>query len=374
MIRIHFLALALLLLPSFAQAYPGMIRHGYVNCTSCHLSPSGGGVLTPYGRGLAGEVLSTWSHEGEGNFLYGALDKDKKPSEKVLLGGDIRVLGSYFKNPQYTEKRLFPMQADLEGAYKMGRFTLDLELGYVDGDDLQTLRHYLMYNFSDQDALRLGKFRNNYGINTDEHEWAVKNNLGWNDETETYNLEYSRLTDNYSVYATALFGTPESVENRRGLTIGRTGYTDRGGSARASVYLAEKYEIGASAFYGKKLGADWRTVAGPFVVLGFTKNFFYMGELDFQNQTRRWGIFDVQRLTYEPVQGLQLFLQQELAQPNQPMNANNMPNSRLARYGTGVLFFPRPHFELDARWQLQQDAYDERQLHSLAWLMLHYYL
>jgi hypothetical protein len=265
------------------------------------------------------------------------------------------------------------MQSDLEGAYKLGNFTLDLEVGYVDGDDLQTLRHYLMYNFSDQDALRFGKFRNNYGINTDEHEQTVKDNLGWNDETETYNLEYSRLTDKYSVFATALFGTPESVETKSGISVGRTGYVDHGGSARVSAYLADKFELGLSGFYGKKLGSPWRTITGPFVVLGFTKQLFYMGELDFQSQSGKWGIFDTQRLTYEAIQGLQLFVQQELAQPNQPLNTY-LTNARLARYGGGVLFFPRPHFEVDARWQWQQDVYDETRLHSFAWLMLHYYL
>jgi hypothetical protein len=371
MTRIFFF-FAAFLAPTLALAYPGMIRHGYVNCTSCHVSPSGGGVLTSYGRGMAGEVLSTWTKEGEGEFLWGAF-ANKLP-ELLLLGGDTRILGSYYSNPQYKEKRLFLMQSDVEAAYRLGNFTLDLEVGYVDGDDLQTLRHFVMYNFDDQNALRLGKFRNNYGINTDEHEWAVKNNLGWNDETETYNLEYSRLTEKYSAFATAIFGAPESVDTRNGLSIGRTGYVDHGGSARGSVYLADKYEFGASFFYGKKNGAAWRTVTGPFVILGFTKQFYYMGELDFQKQSNRWGIFDTQRLTYEPIQGFQAIVQQELAQPNQPLNTNNMVNARLARYGTGMLFFPRPHFEIDARWQWQEDVYSESNFHSFAWLMLHYYM
>jgi len=364
-------ALFLFCVPQWAMAYPGMIRNGYVNCTACHVAPSGGGVLTPYGRGMAGEVLSSWSKEGEGDFLWGSF-ANKLP-ETLLLGGDTRILGSYYDNPQYKEKRLFLMQTDVEGAYKFGNFTADLEVGYVDGDDLQTLRHYLMYNFSEQDALRFGKFRNNYGINTDEHELTIKNNLGWNDETETYNLEYSRLTGGYGIFATALFGAPEGVDTKRGLSIGRTGYVDHGGSVRASAYIADKYEIGVSGFYGKKLGADWRTTTGPFVVLGFTKRLYYMGELDFQNQTSRWGVFDFQRIAYEPLQGLQLFLSQELAQPNQTLNSG-MTNARLSRYGVGTMFFPRPHFEIDARWQLQEDLYSETSYHSFAWLMLHYYL
>src|ERR671910_1173384 len=33
-----------------AQAYTWMIRHGYAGCVTCHADPSGGELLTPYGR------------------------------------------------------------------------------------------------------------------------------------------------------------------------------------------------------------------------------------------------------------------------------------------------------------------------------------
>src|SRR5450432_3431034 len=36
--------------PGFAL--PTMIRLGYPNCSSCHISPQGGGLLNPYGRGI----------------------------------------------------------------------------------------------------------------------------------------------------------------------------------------------------------------------------------------------------------------------------------------------------------------------------------
>jgi hypothetical protein len=35
-----------------AVASPTMIRLGYSNCTACHLSPQGGGLLTTYGKGM----------------------------------------------------------------------------------------------------------------------------------------------------------------------------------------------------------------------------------------------------------------------------------------------------------------------------------
>lgn len=37
---------------SVAQALPTMVRLGYPNCVSCHVSPQGGGLLNEYGRGI----------------------------------------------------------------------------------------------------------------------------------------------------------------------------------------------------------------------------------------------------------------------------------------------------------------------------------
>jgi hypothetical protein len=39
-----------------AHAYPWMIKHGYVGCATCHADPSGGELLTKYGR-MQGELL-----------------------------------------------------------------------------------------------------------------------------------------------------------------------------------------------------------------------------------------------------------------------------------------------------------------------------
>ncbi len=62
--------------PLAGWAFPDMIRHNYSNCTICHVSPTGGGLLTPYGRALSVEVLSSWGGETEGSVLHGLLAPD----------------------------------------------------------------------------------------------------------------------------------------------------------------------------------------------------------------------------------------------------------------------------------------------------------
>src|SRR4051812_21873295 len=42
-----------------ADAYPWMIRHEYTGCAICHGDPTGGGVLTPYGRAQGDLLLRT---------------------------------------------------------------------------------------------------------------------------------------------------------------------------------------------------------------------------------------------------------------------------------------------------------------------------
>lgn len=49
-------ALLLWIYPNRADAYPWLIKHGYFGCGSCHADPSGGELLTAYGR-VQGDLL-----------------------------------------------------------------------------------------------------------------------------------------------------------------------------------------------------------------------------------------------------------------------------------------------------------------------------
>jgi hypothetical protein len=69
-LRVALLALPLLALlsPKPAEAYPWMIKHNYPSCSACHADPSGGELLTTYGRMISMLTLSTdWKGEGGGS-------------------------------------------------------------------------------------------------------------------------------------------------------------------------------------------------------------------------------------------------------------------------------------------------------------------
>src|SRR5437016_13982005 len=87
-------ALAFLLLAGRASAEPMFLSRQYNRCRTCHYSATGGGLLTPYGRGLSARELSarvdpTTDPEspGEGAALYRPLGDRLGALE---LGADVR--------------------------------------------------------------------------------------------------------------------------------------------------------------------------------------------------------------------------------------------------------------------------------------------
>src|SRR3954468_482447 len=108
-----------------AEAYAWMIRHEYTGCNQCHADPSGGGLLTAYGRAQSELLLRTRYGMAEteepvhtGEFLLGLLPLP----DSVLLGGDAR--GAYVRVAPRglpASEQLLLMQADLEGQATIGR-------------------------------------------------------------------------------------------------------------------------------------------------------------------------------------------------------------------------------------------------------------
>ena len=87
-------------LASTAWAEPMFLSKQHTRCMACHYSPTGGGLLTPYGRLLSHRELSTTGAtsaspaagaeddpHGEQAFLYGALGNALGP---VHLGLEMR--------------------------------------------------------------------------------------------------------------------------------------------------------------------------------------------------------------------------------------------------------------------------------------------
>jgi len=367
------LALALLsiLIPADAEAFSELARHGYVNCTACHLSPSGSGALTLYGRELSKELVATWAKDGEQNFAYGFVT----PPEAVLLSGYLR--GLQLHRDSATSRNGYPilMQADLEAAYNAEKWAVAITAGRQEvgrqpkaEGRIMSRRHYALYRVSDEHALRVGKFQKFFGLNDPNHNLYVRRRLGFQQDTETYNFEYSWLGYKFSTYATYIAGS---------LSDSKSSAKEDGASFSTSYFLGDKHKLGASYFFGDEnttRNDTNRHVFGPWFIIAWTDHLFSLSELDLQSKrNRRTGVktsgyVTSNRLSYELFKGVLPFMlfEEEHLDRDQAL-------TKLRTYGGGLQFFPRPHLEISAAWQKER-LFSAPDYSDLAWLMMNFYL
>ena len=361
------LFLFVLLLSSFlkvesARAFPEMIRYHYVNCTSCHVSPNGGGILTEYGHEISVAALSTWGTEDEAKPFYNVFSEPKN----LTVGAFIRGVKTYQNNSQVTNGNFWFMQADFEAAYQFSKkWTADLSLG-VSPDVLNGLlpkgvsplssrRQYVMYRPTEDTSVRAGKFVTDYGVYFQDHTIPTRQGIGFDEGDETYNLEYSYQGEFWSGSVTANLGRPDDLSLMM----------EKGIAATGGINVADHDKVGWSAFAGAE-NSKSRQLTGPYVLLGFSKEFFFVGEADLQisqpafGETNQ-GLFTYEKLGYDIIQGLEIYVMGQTVthafkgeyQPLAQDLKYGPTTNRLYGVGPGIYWFPRPHFYLQLEVQQQ---------------------
>lgn len=175
-----------------ASAYPWMIRHDYAGCNMCHADPSGGGLLTPYGR-AQGEILLRMRYgqpagdEEPGkvkDFLFGLVPT----GDSILLGGDVRTLALATKPSIGSfDSRVLLMQADATGQISIDRVRANGSLGFAQegangaaithGDAKMVSRvHWVGVDLgADREVLvRAGRMNLPFGIRSIEHTMWIR--------------------------------------------------------------------------------------------------------------------------------------------------------------------------------------------------------
>jgi hypothetical protein len=351
-----------------AWSYPEMVRYGYPNCTACHVSPAGGGVLNQYGRELSKEVLSTWGAKGEQYFAYGLV----KTPENINLQGYVRLLQLQRETPSIKEARTIIMQADLEGSYRFKNITAVATVGrqekQVNGEKVVqpiSRRHYLLWQPTEKINFRAGKFSRYFGLNTPYHTSYVYRDLGFGQDTETYNLEFSYLKDNLTFFYTAGLGTFDDKTSNA---------TEKAHTASVQYSFLKRQKVGATYYRGKD-ETQKRDVVGPWFILSYDKDLFVMSEFFYQDKyntsakNRSKGYVNTNRFNYQVFKGFIPFVTFEAAQTDWTTDT-----SKRQSYGAGLQFFPRPHIELMATYQKDRYYIDDGYFSDLYWLMFNYYL
>ena len=318
-----YVAVLLWLCAEIALAYPENIRLGYPSCASCHVSPTGGGALTSYGRSTS-EELATWSEEGWGR-VFGAIPTP----EWFAVGGDTRHVT--VKAPGYS--RSFYMQDDVElavspvpGLWVAGSIGL-----YGEEQRRELRRHYVMVEPLEGLRLRLGRFMPAYGLMLPDHTVATRGTLGWQQGRETYNAEASYTHKRGELFVTTV------VDSSEAWSADEQGYkvraTETGATVRAAAYVGDRAQVGASYWFGSDVEHDWLAV-GAFGSWGVTRNLYLLGELDQRNSPAEKPLtVSYTQLGYELWRGVHLRSSHEYTGTD-------------SRWGAGLQLFPIPHWEI----------------------------
>ncbi len=361
-----------------SNAHPELTRHGYTSCTSCHVSPNGGGVLTPYGRNLSRELLSTWGTPREAEILHGALPEEWMKGldeSKLRIGGDARWIQTHRENKSVRSGQFFFMQAHVEVAWDEGPWVFDLAVGKVEDPrgkgtfQFVGSRYYGMYRMNDSAALRIGRFETTFGLNLSDHTLFVRRPLGLGPGYDRDNVELSWIGERNQYFASFMKSAIANGDSDR----------EQAAAFRYERVIKENSRLGASFWQGEG-GTDAgdsrfkRILAGLHSIVKISQQVFLMGEINRQERLEarvaggrmtqsQYGFL---RFNYEPFQGVIPLLQYQHERGDV-----NLDSTETNKYGLGFTFFPRTHFEFFGVWNR---AIRSGEWSDEAYLMLHYYL
>jgi hypothetical protein len=221
-----------------AEAYPQFQLSRDPTCTSCHVSPAGGGVLNENGLATA-ETISQWGTAPE--FFYGKIPRP----DWLMLGGDVRAASGYVQTP---EKLLasFPMQLEAYGRAVLGAFSLQVDVGAREAQSgneaathVESREHYLTWQQQPGENtglyVRVGRFMPVFGLRLAEHLTYIRRWGGTPLYGETYGLAVEYVDPRFEVHATGFIKDP----------IADTPEHSNGAAAIAEVRLNERLSLGA---------------------------------------------------------------------------------------------------------------------------------
>jgi hypothetical protein len=358
--------------PNAARAYPELIRHGYVHCTACHVSPAGGGLTTAYGRSLSKELLSRWAYEGEESLFHGLLNGSKvaawvnsEVDSGLFIGGDVRVIQTHQENEFQRKRRAFPMQMDFEAAYrgKWGSAGLTYGVEKRGEEKTYTLRRWALISPVVENIwIRVAMGTPHFALMTSEHNWAFRQDLGFGplDRRHLGEVEYQGETWG------ALLGSAKSDDTLNSAARETSTY------GTLDVLVNNNKKIGLDVWRGTFEGTE-RWLRGAHAALGWNEHVTTLAQFTVQNrksvgtEQQSWYLF--QKTSWEPTKGLWLSGIIDVAQFDQ---ANE--KARREKYGPGLQFFPRPHLELQLAYLRVKDLLTSEKEGDEAFLILHYYL
>jgi hypothetical protein len=253
-------ALLLFSSPQTAYAYPWMNRHEYPNCASCHADPSGGGLLTQYGRAQSELLLSS---------RYGSAAEEEEPGpfkdfafgafefpDQVLLGAWVR--NGYMWNradESLVDHRFLQMRADVAAQVKVGAFRANGTIGVAsrdsqplsqnaaltsgDGANLVSREHWLGVDLFDEAVLvRAGRIALPFGLRITEHTaWVRAETRTDINQDQQHGIAVALNTSQVRAEVMGVVGN---------LQVRPDSFRDRGIAAYAELHATQGIDLGIS--------------------------------------------------------------------------------------------------------------------------------
>lgn len=371
-----FVFVVLVLSSLVAEAYPEMVRHGYVNCMACHNSPQGGDMLTLYGRELGKELLS------RNDSIFKSSESEKKyleieTPEWLNLGASARFLQAFSESSVASKAQFVIMQIDIDALVRLfeekvklyasiGRF----EPSKADAtwkDFIYSPRLWIQYQEnwggSQVSFLRAGRFFPAYGIQIPEHNFVTRKGLAFNPGQERVALEGTWTDEQYQFTGTVLFQRAQFNE-----------YVPEKGYILQASKVFGKNSRGGINMYRSTLtqaGVDTKqSFEGLFALIGWNEKVTTLIQADrLHMPDGSTGFLDLFKLSYEWTTGLQVALFQQYSNSD-----TQKTDPHLESYGLEAYYFPFPNFTLSGSLSKQKDSAELDEYQTKAWLVAHFYL
>ena len=353
-------------------AEPTFLSKQYPRCTACHYSASGGGLLTPYGRSLSREEISTFGRrdaagsedarvEEEFFFGYGAA-----PSEGPLqFGVDLRPsqLRVEAAGRELPPRNLL-MTLDLQVAWRAGGWTGYGTVGRRPGGGLATYEHWLARQISAGVSVRGGRFLPAYGVRFADHTTLSRRRLELAEDDQIYGVELGLSTDRSLLQVAVGPGRAESL-------------VDDDGRAALTVSGRLQHDLGSrSVLVGSVLhrGASDRAVRSTSAGVSFGYSpvswLVTWTQLDARLQESDGGdraIVFTNQTSVEAWRGIWLRVSP------QAYRLSGEPRAEVFRMVYGLDLYPRTHWHINLSWYRDRFVFSGR-LNQQLLAQLHLYL
>jgi hypothetical protein len=346
---------------SSAAAEPKFLSKQYTRCTTCHVSPTGGGLLSAYGRSLSHRELSTTgapmpSHgdmdmdpkPGEHSFLWGALGDSLGP---LQLGIEMRPSYLHYSFLGTSQDRNLLMNADVIAAFRAkdwlfyGQVGRELEL---DGHTLDSSEYWGGYQPEEGFGFRAGRFLPAYGVKFADHTMYNRNYLGLAQYDQVYAVELRHTRGRYLTQVSLGPGRAESVID----DDGRAAFTTTG---RVQIDLGSRTSVAASGLYRAESDIEPR-LGSAGVAFGYapTSRLTTWTQVDGQfRDTSETAYVLVNETSFEVYRGIWL---QVMPQARVGGGAS-APD--LLRFGVGTVILPRTHFDVNLNYYRERNRTTE---------------